>query len=178
MRWRADGTLEFLGRRDEQVKLRGHRIELGEIEATLRQHPHVREAVVLMQAEPADHKLLAAYVTLSAAPQSQTADELRRYLQEHLPAPWVPASLRIVDSLPLTVNGKIDRQQIAGWKVSPLTDGYAPPETATEEVLAEIWADVLWVQAGRCPGSLLRSRRRLPAQRADRGTGTRSRHPR
>lgn len=143
VRWRADGTLEFLGRRDEQVKLRGHRIELGEIEATLRQHPHVREAVVLMQAEPADHKLLAAYVTLSAAPQSQTADELRRYLQEHLPAPWVPASLRIVDSLPLTVNGKIDRQQIAGWKVSPLTDGYAPPETATEEVLAEIWADVL-----------------------------------
>lgn len=143
VRWRADGSLEFLGRRDEQVKLRGHRIELGEIEATLRQHPAVREAVVILQEEPADHKQLAAYVTLSAGLQSRTAAALRQYLHERLPAPWVPASLQIVDALPLTANGKIDRQKIAGWTSRPLLAGYAPPETPIEEVLAEIWADVL-----------------------------------
>jgi amino acid adenylation domain-containing protein len=143
-RWRMDGTLEFLGRADFQVKVRGYRIELGEIEARLGSHPGVTACVVLLRAAAGavagEARLVAYYVARDAT----AAAELQAYLGEHLPDYMVPAAYVRLDALPLTANGKLDRRALP----EPGGDAYAlsayeAPVGETETELAEIWAEVL-----------------------------------
>ena len=109
-RYLPDGTLEFLGRRDDQVKIRGYRIELGEIEAALRQHPGVREAVVLVWEDASrDNHRLVAYLVATQEP-SPTVSTLRAFLKQRLPAYMIPSTFIVLETLPRTPNGKIDRQ--------------------------------------------------------------------
>jgi amino acid adenylation domain-containing protein len=140
-RWRPDGTLEFLGRLDQQLKLRGFRIEPGEIEAVLGQHPAVRSAVVSAREDAPGAVRLVAYVVSEKTPT--TGDELRSFLEQRLPGYMVPDAIMFLESLPLTPNGKLDRRAL------PAPDGiddrqdYAAPRTPIEEVVAGIWAGVL-----------------------------------
>ncbi|WP_336355556.1 amino acid adenylation domain-containing protein [Pseudomonas granadensis] len=142
-RWRADGTLEYLGRNDDQVKLRGVRIEPGEIEAALRAHSAVQDAVVLVR----DGRLLTWFSERSAV---DIAD-LRRHLQSRLPEALIPAAYVRVEAMPLTANGKLDRKALpepdhSAW----LSHEYAAPHGRLEQALAQIWSDLLKVeQVGR-----------------------------
>ena len=143
-RWRPDGTVEFLGRRDFQVKVRGFRIELGEVEAALQSHPDVREAVVLAHEDAPGHKKLVAYVIADAALQPEA---LREHLAGGLPDYMVPAAYVQLDALPLTPNGKLDRRAL------PLPEDaafgartYEPPQGDVEAALAAIWAELLGVE--------------------------------
>ena len=140
-RYLPDGALEFLGRRDGQVKLRGHRIELGEIEATLRQHPAVGDAVVLVREDEPGDQRLAAYVVPHLG-KAMEAGDLRAFLQRRLPGYMVPASIMTLESLPLTPNGKVDRGALAAPTSSASGDTRAP-RNGTEELVASIWASVL-----------------------------------
>ena len=142
-RYLPDGNIEFLGRGDHQVKIRGFRIELGEIEAALGQHPAVRKVVVLAREDAPGEKRLVAYVVAEA-----TADELRRFLKDKLPDHMVPGVFVPLDALPLLSNGKIDRRALpAPDRTRPgLDKAYAAPRTPTEELLAEIWAQVLDIE--------------------------------
>jgi amino acid adenylation domain-containing protein len=111
-RYLPDGTIEFLGREDSQVKVQGHRIELGEIETTLARYPSVQEAVVMALGESQGEKRLAAYVV----PKSEytlTTSDLRHYLAEYLPGYMVPTNFQLLDALPLTTNGKVDRKALS-----------------------------------------------------------------
>jgi acyl carrier protein len=147
-RYRRDGVLEYLGRIDHQVKIRGFRIELGEIEAALLKHPAVREALVVTDKDLPSEKQLVAYVVLHDGSELNVSD-VRRSLGETLPPYMVPAIYVPLDSFPLTTNGKVDRAAL------PSPDGhrpsldrvYTPPSTPLEEVLAEIWSEVLGVDA-------------------------------
>ncbi|HVR95483.1 MAG TPA: amino acid adenylation domain-containing protein, partial [Thermoanaerobaculia bacterium] len=135
----ADGTLDFLGRIDHQVKVRGFRIELGEIEAVLAQHPAVRQAVVLVQED-----VLVGYLV---APTENAEVDLRGYLSERLPEYMVPAAFVTLETFPLTPNGKIDRKALlalGGASFAPRVE-YLAPRTPVEETLAGIWAEVLKV---------------------------------
>ncbi|MFI7078994.1 amino acid adenylation domain-containing protein [Micromonospora sp. NPDC049903] len=117
-----DGALEFLGRLDDQIKIHGHRVEPGEIEAVLRTHPEVASATVLHRADP--HPRLHAFV-LPAPQTAPTTAALRAHLAAHLPAHMVPARLHLLDSLPLTATGKVDRESLAALAAPP-TDSHAP----------------------------------------------------
>ena len=145
-RYLPDGNLQFLGRCDDQVKIRGFRIELGEIAAALRQHPTVREAVVLAQ-DGHGEKRLVAYVT-GDGDTRLTADELRGFLKDKLPEYMMPAVFMLLDTLPLTANGKIDRRALPtpDGERRELDEAFVASRTATEELLAEIWAQVLGVE--------------------------------
>ncbi|HET7461134.1 MAG TPA: amino acid adenylation domain-containing protein, partial [Longimicrobium sp.] len=143
-RWRPDGTLEFVGRNDEQVKIRGFRIEVGEIEARLREHPGVREAVVLAREDAPGENRLVAYL---AGGEAVEAEALRAHLGETLPEYMVPAAFVRLDRWPLTPNGKLDRKALP----APEGDAYAAqeyeaPVGETEQALADIWAQVLGVE--------------------------------
>ncbi|EOD66689.1 non-ribosomal peptide synthetase, partial [Amycolatopsis vancoresmycina] len=138
VRMRADGQLEFVERRDFQVKIRGHRIELGEIEACLAAHPAVGEAVVTVQGTGND-KRLVAYVTGSA-----TAEELRTHATAQLPAYMVPGAYLALDRFPLTAHGKIDRKALPAPEQHAGT-AVRGPRTPVEATLCAIWADVLGV---------------------------------
>jgi acyl carrier protein len=142
VRWLADGTLEFLGRTDFQVKVRGFRIELGEIEAALLAMEGVREAVVVVRGEPADPRLVAYVVGEGAA----DAARLRAGLRERLPEHMVPAALVALEALPLTPNGKVDRGALPDPQWGSAARGYVAPRGRTEEVLCEIWSQVLGVE--------------------------------
>ncbi|HEX2190549.1 MAG TPA: amino acid adenylation domain-containing protein, partial [Longimicrobiaceae bacterium] len=146
VRWLPDGSVEFLGRTDHQVKIRGFRIEPGEIEARLREHPAVRQAVVLAREDAPGEKRLVAYVVGEAA-----ADALRAHLDACLPAYMVPAAYVPLEALPLTSNGKLDRGALpAPDGAAYARRGHEPPRNLTERVLAEIWTEVLGVeQVGR-----------------------------
>ncbi|MFE7813012.1 non-ribosomal peptide synthase/polyketide synthase, partial [Streptomyces sp. NPDC057433] len=145
-KWRADGTLEYLGRADAQVKIRGYRIEPGEIEAALHTHPGVAEAAVGVFEDASGTRRLVAHVVGSGGP-APAAAVLRAHLERLLPAHMVPAAHVPVDALPLTVNGKLDRRALP----APGPDGYAagtdrtPPRTPAERLVAAAWADVLGV---------------------------------
>jgi amino acid adenylation domain-containing protein len=190
-RWRADGSLEYLGRIDRQVKLRGFRIELGEIEAVLGAHPDIRETIVIAREDhPGDRRLVAyivpatddrrprtddrpgdkqtsrqadkqteqsAIYNLQSAihetpssilhPPSSILGELRGYLIDRLPEYMVPAAFVALERLPLTSNGKVDRQALpAPGNERPDLDGYVAPQTPIEEMLAAIWSNVLEVE--------------------------------
>jgi amino acid adenylation domain-containing protein len=146
-RYRADGNLEFLGRLDNQVKVRGYRIEPGEIEAVLNEHPQVQEtAVVLQQDAVAADKRLVAYVVPRG--QAPALPDLYRFVQQKLPGYMVPAAFVFLERLPLTANGKIDRRALpTPDQMRPdLTAGYVAPRTALEGQLAAIWVEVLGVE--------------------------------
>jgi amino acid adenylation domain-containing protein len=140
-RWRADGTLEFLGRTDFQVKIRGFRIEPGEIEAVLSAHPEVREARVIVWEDAPGEKRLVAYVVGEVE-----VDTLREHLRGRLPEYMVPSAFVFLDALPLTPNGKLDRKALPAPDLSSSEDRYVAPRTPVEEALAGIWAEVLKVE--------------------------------
>jgi amino acid adenylation domain-containing protein len=139
-----DGTVEYLGRIDHQVKIRGFRIELGEIEAALAAHPAVEQGVVVVRAEPPGDPRLAAYV-VPAAGRSGIAAELRDALREALPEYMVPAVWVELPVLPLTPNGKVDRRALPDPGAAHSESAYVPPQSPAEEILTEIWAEVLGV---------------------------------
>jgi amino acid adenylation domain-containing protein len=143
----ADGSLEFLGRADDQVKVRGFRIELGEIESVLREHPAVREAVVLARGNADDRRLVAWVV----AAEGVTAAELRAHLLGRLPDYMAPSATVLMDSLPLTRNGKVDRRALPEPDAADVAgEVYEAPRTETERLLAGLWAELLGVErAGR-----------------------------
>nr|UXB94752.1 non ribosomal peptide synthetase [Pseudomonas syringae] len=151
VRWRADGDLEYLGRNDDQVKVRGFRVELGEIEARLAEHSEVREAVLLCRQDAPGDKRLVAYVTAQQPETALDIEQLRSHLQGMLPDYMVPAAYVQLDSLPLTANGKLDRKALPVPDVqSVVSRGYEAPQGEVEKLLASIWADVLKVeQVGR-----------------------------
>ena len=146
-RIRPDGNLEFLGRFDQQVKLRGYRIELGEIEAVLEQNPKVAQAVAMLREDRAGDKRLTAYVVPQQGSTLEVA-ELRDYLRTKLPEYMVPAAFIVLDHLPLTENGKVDRASLPLPKGdrSSLQQVYVPPQTPTETLVTRIWEDVLGVR--------------------------------
>ncbi|HEY0783954.1 MAG TPA: condensation domain-containing protein, partial [Thermoanaerobaculia bacterium] len=146
-RWRRDGELEFVGRIDQQVKVRGFRVEPGEIEAVLSAHPAVRGAVVLAQKESAGGHRLVAYVVGAAEGGAPGAAELRDFLRGRLPDFMVPTAWAFLESLPLTVHGKPDRRALA--KLDPgevEATSWVAPRTPTEELLAGIYAQVLHLE--------------------------------
>ena len=145
-RYLPDGYIEYLGRLDHQVKVRGFRIELGEIEAVLRQHPAVWEVVVLAREDEAGNKRLIAYV-VSNQESAPTTSELRRFVQEKLPNYMVPSAFMLLEALPLTPNGKVDRRALPALDlVSELKETFVAPQTAAEQVVAEIWRQVLGLE--------------------------------
>ena len=146
-RHRSDGELEFLGRIDGQVKIRGHRIEPGEVEAALLRHPAVRAAAVVPSAPEEGHRRLLAYFVPRQEPAPAT-EELRSFLATSLPAPMVPASLISLSVLPLTPNGKVDRKalQTMDHQRPRLSQSFAEPGTWAERTLAAIWRDVLQIE--------------------------------
>jgi acyl-coenzyme A synthetase/AMP-(fatty) acid ligase len=146
-RYRHDGQLEFLGRSDHQVKLHGYRIELGDVEAALRRLPSVREAVVMVREDDGGNKRLVAY--LLADHQNITARQLRDRLQEQLPAYMIPSNFLFIDHFPLTPSGKVNRQQLPELETlqTSETTGYIAPRNATEAMLAQIWSELLRIDA-------------------------------
>ncbi|MBV7339139.1 amino acid adenylation domain-containing protein [Chloroflexi bacterium TSY] len=169
-RYLPDGNIEFMGRLDYQVKIRGFRIELGEIEAVLDQHPDVNQNVVIDFENRPGHKQLVAYVVtndvatddkmtmgdadiiqsslhpvIPSSGHSFIQSELHRFLADKLPDYMIPAAFVMLDEIPLTPNGKIDRKALPAPDVDPSTTAevYSPPRTPTEETLVELWANVL-----------------------------------
>jgi amino acid adenylation domain-containing protein len=145
-RWQSDGTLQYLGRNDDQVKIRGYRIELGEIEAQLAGHESVLKVVVVAVEDAPGRKRLVAYVTKNESGELDV-DELRTYLKHRLPEHMLPAAFVVLDSLPLTPSGKVDRRSLP----SPTMDAYAArdyeaPEDEIEKAVAEIWQSLLKVE--------------------------------
>jgi amino acid adenylation domain-containing protein len=143
-RWRADGQLEYLGRRDDQVKVRGFRVELGEIETTLRSHPAVREAAVIAREAGAGQRQLVAYFVPRGEPPA--AEALRDFLAARLPAYMVPAPILLAEELPLNPSGKVDRRALAARDL-PLSSASssALPQSALECTLAALWCELLGV---------------------------------
>jgi amino acid adenylation domain-containing protein len=142
VRLRADGELEFLGRIDTQVKLRGFRIEPGEIEAALRSHPEVSDCVALVRQDAPGDPRLVAYLTLRTALLDPAAI-LSAWLRDKLPGPMVPSAFVVLEALPLTSNGKIDRRALPAAPQRADPSLYVPPGDAMEEKLAVIWQEVL-----------------------------------
>ncbi|MFD2169210.1 amino acid adenylation domain-containing protein [Tumebacillus lipolyticus] len=142
-RYLANGDLEYWGRIDHQVKLRGYRIELGEIESALIQHEEVDEAVAMVREDDPDEKKLVAYV-VAKHKQPPTVRELRTFLGNRLPDHMVPHSFVLIDEIPLTANGKVDRKSLPAPDLFAFERArYAPPSSFEEEVLISIWERVL-----------------------------------
>lgn len=148
VQFQEDGTIEFLGRRDQQVKVRGFRIELSEIEAVLSSHPQIRDAVVTASEDEGAEKRLIAYLVCSTQ-DGPTIQQLHQYLQERLPEYMIPSAFVVLDQLPLTATGKVDRKALpraGSVALEPVEHLYVPPDTPDEEVIAAIWAEVLRVE--------------------------------
>ena len=144
----ADGNIECMGRIDHQVKIRGFRIELGEIEAALKDHPEVKQVVVIVREDTPGDKRLVAYYTPSPAdePTARTisAENLRSHLSGTLPEYMIPAAYVCLESLPLTPNGKLDRKSLPAPEIDAYsTHSYEPPRGETEIKIAAIWSEVL-----------------------------------
>ena len=140
-RYLADGNIEFLGRGDDQVKIRGFRIELGEIESLLAKHAGVKQVIVLAKEDEQGEKRLLAYVVADRE-QNNSPEELRAHLKEQLPEFMVPSAVLLLPKLPLTANGKIDRQALPEPEAVE-SKAYVAPQTETEEGIAKIWIEVL-----------------------------------
>ena len=140
----SDGNIQFLGRRDEQVKVRGYRVETGEVESALRQHPAVRESVVTVSEARSGEKRLVAYLVLQ--PEfSITTSDLRQHLQGRLPEHMIPSAFVVINELPLTASGKVNRRQLPPPDERQLALGetYVAPRTPLERDMATIWEQVL-----------------------------------
>ncbi|MDQ3827317.1 MAG: condensation domain-containing protein, partial [Actinomycetota bacterium] len=147
MRWLTGGQLEFLGRADEQVKIRGVRIEPGEIQASLLRHPSVADAAVIAREDRPAPKRLVAYMVPATGATTPDPGELRALLGRSLPEYMIPAAFVTLDALPLTRNGKLDRKALPAPDVSAATRAaYVGPRNEVERVVAQIWADVLKVE--------------------------------
>lgn len=143
-KWTPNGDIEFLGRIDHQIKIRGIRVELGEIESVLGQHPAVKDAAVFVREDgAAGGKRLVGYIVLKEQ-QTVTVGDLRLHLRARLPEYMMPAAFLIVDALPISPNGKVDRKALALMAAeAPVQDSFVAPRTPLEEVLAGIWREVL-----------------------------------
>jgi amino acid adenylation domain-containing protein len=146
-RFMPDGDIEFAGRIDQQVKIRGFLIEPGDVEAALLQHPALRETVVVAREDATGGKRLVAYY-VPAPGETASIDELRRFLKTKLPEYMVPHAFISLEAMPLTPNGKVDRRALPdiGSERPELEEAYVAPRTDHEEVLAAIWAQVLGVE--------------------------------
>ena len=144
-KYRHDGALEFLGRRDGQVKIRGVRIELGEIEAAIARHPDVQQAVAALRTDPEGLERLVAYIRPARPGTSPTLAELRASLWQTLPVDMVPSALVVVDSIPLTHNGKVAHDVLPDPEWRP-TSSFRAPRSALEKQMAALWARTLHVE--------------------------------
>ncbi len=146
-RWLPDGTVDFIGRADRQLKVRGFRVEPGEVEAVLERHPAVRAAAVADRDDHTGDKRLVGYVVAEDPGDAPQPDELRAFVDEHLPAYMVPAGWVFLPALPLSPNGKVDLQALPDptWDRSAAADEFVAPSTETEQTMAEIWCEVLSV---------------------------------
>jgi amino acid adenylation domain-containing protein len=150
VRRRIDGVIDFLGRVDQMIKLRGFRIEPREIEVALCHHPAISEAAVIALDHPSGERRLVAYIVLSPRPRDERPaeppeiDDIRRLLGEHLPLYMVPAAFCFMDALPLTANGKLDQRRLPApqWQAAP-AEQFVAASTPAEETIAGIWAEVL-----------------------------------
>jgi tyrocidine synthetase-3 len=143
-RWLPDGNIEFLGRLDQQVKIRGYRIELGEIESKLSTHKEIKNNVVIAGSDESGNKFLVAYIVPRSpgSVESLAVPELREYLAGDFPDYMIPSYFVLLDEIPLTLNGKVDRKALPPYSVK--TDAqHESPRDETEEKLAEIWSNVL-----------------------------------
>ncbi|HEX2077188.1 MAG TPA: amino acid adenylation domain-containing protein, partial [Longimicrobium sp.] len=147
-RWTAEGVLEFLGRVDGQVKLRGYRIETGEVEAALAAHPGVAQAAAVVREDrPGDRRLVAYVIPAGGAAPDGLPAELRRALLARLPGPLVPSAIVVVEALPRTPTGKVDRRALpAPAAEAPAGPAFVPAATSREARVAEVWREVLWVE--------------------------------
>src|SRR5207249_2230190 len=134
-----------LGRIDDQVKIRGYRVEPGEVAALLREHSEVKEAAVLVQKGFTGEKILVGYVVRKTGQEELKSSHLRSYLLERLPEYMVPATLVMLEHLPLLPNGKLDRKALPSADLAMETEKYVAPQNAVEEMLAGIWGRVLGV---------------------------------
>ncbi|MBL1176967.1 amino acid adenylation domain-containing protein [Pantanalinema sp. GBBB05] len=146
-RYLPDGSLELIGRSDNQVKIRGHRIELGDIEAALSQHPAVRETAVVARETATGDRYLAGYVVLSTQMPAVGATQLRIWLKEKLPEYMVPAIMMFMEALPLTPNCKIDRRALPEPTLCATTE-IVLPRTSLEQKLCQIWTAILGIEVG------------------------------
>ena len=144
--WRRDGVMEYLGRTDHQIKIRGLRIELGEIEAALNDHTLVDDVVVLVREDEVGEKRLVAYL-VSAAEEKPTVTELRRVLSARLPDYMIPEAFVFLEALPLNTSGKIDRLRLPapGPSRPDLETDYAAPRDELEQALVQVWQDILGI---------------------------------
>jgi amino acid adenylation domain-containing protein len=148
VRWQAEGRLEYLGRIDQQVKVRGFRVELGEIESVLLAHDGVRDAVVVACDEESGSKRLVGYVTAAsgAADEVGLVDALRTKLRAQLPHYMVPSALVVLESLPMTPSGKVDRQALPAPEKDLAQAEYVAPRNEFERRLCELWQELLKVE--------------------------------
>ncbi|MBZ5508013.1 MAG: amino acid adenylation domain-containing protein [Acidobacteriia bacterium] len=148
VRYGTDGEIDFIGRVDNQIKIRGYRVELGEIESVLRQHPEVHEVAVAVRGA-GDNKRVVAYVTPRQGREIRAA-ELKQFLQSRLPEFMVPSFVMVLDKIPLKTSGKIDHEALAAIEERNDDRPYTPPQTPLEAELARLWQEVLVVpQVGR-----------------------------
>jgi amino acid adenylation domain-containing protein len=145
-RWQASGNLEFLGRSDSQVKIRGFRVELGEIEAVLRQHPAVEHAIVQAHGDAQKDRRLVAYIVSQSEQKAEDA-ELRAFLHKYLPEYMLPSAFLFLETLPVTSNGKLDRQKlpVPDFAMSQQDAPFVAPRDAVELQLSLLWEEVLQV---------------------------------
>ncbi|WP_341850227.1 AMP-binding enzyme [Methylomonas defluvii] len=152
VRYRADGALEFLGRIDHQVKIRGFRIELGEIEAQLLKQPKIKDAVVIAREDHSSNKRLVAYLVLNQVAEDTEVEHaivehLKAQLKQHLPDYMVPSACVMLDAMPLSANGKLDRNRLPVPDFSGTNNrDFVAPLGNFEEVLAEVWQQLLGVE--------------------------------
>ena len=147
-RWRADGTLEYLGRNDHQVKIRGFRIELGEIEAQLARHPSIKDVVVVATGSSSVEKRLVAYIVLAEPDlaQAPTVEAFREHAKAALPEHMIPNAFVLLQRLPLTANGKLDRRALPAPELDAyMSRDYVAPQGEVENELANIWKGLLGV---------------------------------
>jgi amino acid adenylation domain-containing protein len=146
-RYLPDGNIEFLGRIDDLVKVRGFRVELGEVEAVLSKHPQINQAVAKVHGESAREKYLVAYF-VPIPGESVTVEQLRTFLSEQLPDYMIPSAFVEMESFPLTPNGKVNRRALPEPTTNrpELSQTFVEPRTPTEEILAGIWRDVLGLE--------------------------------
>ncbi|WP_187355522.1 non-ribosomal peptide synthetase [Paenibacillus tengchongensis] len=141
-RWRDDGNIDYLGRIDQQVKIRGHRIELGEIESVINKQTGIKEAVVMVKGDDVESQYLCAYVVLNHT----DVQNVRASLKEKLPDYMIPASYIVLDAIPLTSNGKTDRNALLSIQVTNETSNKTPPKNYRDHTIVEIWREVLGLE--------------------------------